>query len=936
MHFRFFVIGFTCALVVVFELASLHPLPILLGWMGVALLILAILWRRINKQTKEPLKASTVNALLDNRAGFFSLRFERGLKTLIAILLGAIIGICYVSWYAFFGLKIDETCFEAPCLIQAKITQPPVWLEPSLGDGKKLRMQLAIEAPLNESKWQQSLFQAPKIQLDWYLKAEQTPEDFGLAHWPQVAERFEMAVKLKRPRGQHNPAGFDYERYLFAKGIQAKGYLKTLPAGDNHQQSFLIRQISPKTAWQQWSKVSGQFLASVHAKTRALFEPSEFGGLYKALVLGDRSGLQSQDWTLWQSTGTVHLMAISGLHIGIIALVGYGLFWGLWKAAFYRVHLINLPIFAKFGALLFASVYAYLSGFSIATERAWLMVVIGALLLLSYRHFQRWSVYFLVLFCVLLWQPTAVLLQGFWLSFIVVALIFISIPFLIHRPWWQSFVLLQLFLSVATLPLLGYFYSAVPVYGFIANLVALPLISFLILPMVFLLSLLNLLLPTDWLIGFFHALDFLMFWLMQWLKWIQTWPYAYPHIALFSMQTVLLFYFGLFAFAIGLAYRQKMMALQSQTDFVKWMQSRRPRKLVRFSKREKSWLRYLQRLYRLEQARNLAESFKTNKKRWQQKFRLPLHIPLLTPLLLAVFGGIWLLFTSQTPTPLDAKQFDLMVLDVGQGQAVVVETKHHRLLYDAGPAWGENIDAAKLAILPFLFSKSISEVDVLLVSHSDNDHAGGLKTLRQNVSIQQALSGQPEKLNAHLPQEENAQKLDQSQMVKFSQCEAGQRWQWDGVDFEILAPLPNWLEQKKLSDNDTSCVLQISTGRSKVVISGDLGKVYEDQLIADLPANSANQTLLIAGHHGSKYSNSAPWLDHWQPDKIAISAGADNRFRLPNQETLQRLSERHIAWWNTACSGALQFRVSEAQIELINQSRVSQAKWYYQPCENFE
>ncbi|WP_178860757.1 ComEC/Rec2 family competence protein [Thiomicrorhabdus cannonii] len=233
------------------------------------------------------------------------------------------------------------------------------------------------------------------------------------------------------------------------------------------------------------------------------------------------------------------------------------------------------------------------------------------------------------------------------------------------------------------------------------------------------------------------------------------------------------------------------------------------------------------------------------------------------------------------------------------------------------------MDGAKLAILPFLRSRGWQAVDLVMVSHSDIDHAGGLARLLQEHKVNEVVSGQPQKVS------QVAQLNPLQQPV--AGCYAGQDWQWDGVRFDVLWPLRNASEAD--TDNDASCVLKACAAEQCVLITGDLSERGEKRLLQQAAAESVRAELLIAGHHGSRYSSSASWLAAVQPKVVLFSSGYHNRFHFPNRETLQRLPPS-VNWYNTACSGGIGFTlggdefVRRADYEV----RKRRQKWYHHRC----
>ena len=240
-------------------------------------------------------------------------------------------------------------------------------------------------------------------------------------------------------------------------------------------------------------------------------------------------------------------------------------------------------------------------------------------------------------------------------------------------------------------------------------------------------------------------------------------------------------------------------------------------------------------------------------------------LPLMLPVLL------W-----QAPRPPEG-QFELLAADVGQGNAVLVRTARHALMYDSGPRFGRDSDAGQIVLVPLLRALDV-RLDTLLVSHRDSDHTGGALALLLMQPQAELLSSIEEghELQAVRP---------------ARRCMAGQRWRWDGVDFEVLHPSPeDYVLVKKT--NAVSCVLRISNGLRTALLVGDIEQPQEARLLAEGVPLKAD--LLLVPHHGSKNSSSAAFLDAVQPPIALVQAGYRNRYGHPAEPVLARYAERHI------------------------------------------
>ena len=310
-----------------------------------------------------------------------------------------------------------------------------------------------------------------RLLLSWRARSG---EDGALAAMPQPGERWTFGVRLRRPHGFVNPGGFDYEAWLLERGIRATGYVRD-PAirgddggGGPMQQVHRIRAV-------------------VRERLLAAMPEGDHGGLLVALAVGEQGGISAQDWEVFRRTGVGHLVSISGLHIALVGLFCGGAVGMLWR----RLPVLALRVPAQkagaLAALTGASAYALLAGLGIPVLRAWLMLAVAVWVLFSGRAVAPSRVLAIALLLVLVADPWAVLSAGFWLSFGAVAIILASVGGRVRaRTGWRGAVRVQLAISVALIPLLLAQFQSFPLLSPLANLVAIPVVSFVITPLVLL------------------------------------------------------------------------------------------------------------------------------------------------------------------------------------------------------------------------------------------------------------------------------------------------------------------------------------------------------------------------------------------------------------------------------------------------------------------
>ncbi len=241
------------------------------------------------------------------------------------------------------------------------------------------------------------------------------------------------------------------------------------------------------------------------------------------------------------------------------------------------------------------------------------------------------------------------------------------------------------------------------------------------------------------------------------------------------------------------------------------------------------------------------------------------------------------------PSGVPDGEFELIAVDIGQGNAVLIRTSQHALLYDTGPSFGVDHDAGQAILLPLLRAMAV-RLDRVLLSHQDADHTGGAAAV----------------LVAH-PQAEALGSVDEAHPLQsvraIRACAAQQRWQWDGVDFEILWP-PSGQVQSGAKPNTRSCVLRIASSSASALMTGDIERKQERELVLSL-GDALRADLLLVPHHGSKTSSSDAFLDQVTPQTALLQAGYRNRYGHPAAEVSQRYAQRGIDVRSTVQCGAI-------------------------------
>ena len=266
-------------------------------------------------------------------------------------------------------------------------------------------------------------------------------------------------------------------------------------------------------------------------------------------------------------------------------------------------------------------------------------------------------------------------------------------------------------------------------------------------------------------------------------------------------------------------------------------------------------------------------------------------------------GFIWVLpmFFILPPKPKEGELW-VTLLDVGQGLATVVRTANHTLVYDTGPRYNPDSDSGNRIIVPYLRGEGIRELDALIITHADEDHSGGAKSVidtRNPKWVMTSMNRDSEALKG---------------AVELMRCDLRDGWHWDGVDFDILHPVKEDYNEERRKTNDLGCVLKIRARGGSILMTADIEKKSELELLAraqDHPQD-LKADVMVVPHHGSKTSSTEAFIDAVNPKLALVPVGYRSRFRHPNAEVMTRYGSvsRHIKILRTDEWGALTLKFS--------------------------
>ncbi|WP_073586256.1 DNA internalization-related competence protein ComEC/Rec2 [Vibrio quintilis] len=624
----------------------------------------------------------------------------------------------------------------------------------------------------------------PKVKL--YSPVQLSPGDIVCFH-----------VRVKPIIGLLNEAGFDSEKYYFGKHIVARLFVEK-------QSDFIV--ITPPS-----------FRIMLYKRIEKLIEYNQYRPLLLALSFSDRNEISSQLWQQLKETGLAHLIAISGLHIGIAYLLGFSFGSVIARTGRY---LLWFPVLI--GGIT-AIAYAWLAGFSLPTQRALCMIGVYLLLQIQQVQVSIAQKYLITLSFLLTLDPFSCVLSSFWLSFL-------SVFFVLYfanqsreelagiRQWIKGHVRL----TICMLPVSALFFGGISILSPLYNLIWIPWFSFVIVPGVFLAIIMSIIEPSM-AIWFWKLTEYLLKPVAFSFDFARySWVYISDHLSMCMLILVLIF---------------------------------------------------------------LIRHLFTRK----------------------IFYLFILLTVGRYVYVLPGRTWQVDILDVGHGLAILIEKNQHYVLYDTGKGWGAG-SIAQSVIDPILHRRGASHFDGLILSHLDNDHAGGRKWIENHWHPVWKRSSQL--LKNYLP------------------CIQGELWVWQGLQFDVLWP-PSLV---KRAYNQHSCVIRITdvTHHHTVMLTGDMTAENEQQIIRQMSALRSN--VLIVPHHGSHTSSTRQFIAQVHPQVAIASTGKDNQWHLPDVHVMQRYESLGIPWLDTGDAGqvSLIFHYDSRRVEIHSKRFSSFSPWYRQ------
>ena len=731
--------------------------------------------------------------------------------------------------------------------------------------------QRASNLPMQDIDGWNSVKNFPKrLSLGWYAPKEfygkPSNKPIDLSNVPELipGQRWHLPVKLKRPRGLMNPHTFDYELWMFMQDLGANGNVRLSKRGALQSKSGKLVEDSYVAFLPMVERVRWYLREKI---MRAFPKETKYAGVLVALVVGDQNAITQEDWQTFNSTGIGHLISISGLHVTMLAGFGGWFAQRLWRRR-------DLPLIVpaqKIGVLfgfMTALIYTFLAGFQIPAQRTMIMVGVVTLALWLGRILRPFDIWWWALFLVLLLNPWAIYTPGFWLSFGAVALILYAMPSDKHRVKpevpdvdWIFFEKIKESLGQACRVQLVVTIGLIPL--------------------------------TLW--------------------WFSQISMISPLANSFAIPIVS---FVVTPFAMLGAFLPSFIG-----DFFLWVAHEVLILMIYPLKMMSEW--------------SWAVAFSSKPSWWAMGISvigvLLATAPgdLLHRLRLRILGlGLCLsLFVpgfSRLGERVNFGDFRALVWDIGQGTAVLIKTKNHYLIYDAGPVSGKGNDPGTRTILPYLRAEGITELDVLAISHRDSDHIGGVESIVNGVVVKEVIGS--------IPEWHPLMSIFESNQVSAKPCQYGDRWEWDGVQFIVWHPDSNVTFESSFHmgrPNELSCVIEVRNDHYSFWLTGDVERFGEGEIVGRLNQDLLEKQALddrikvfMAPHHGSKTSSSLTFINLIVPDWAFAQTGYKNRYNHPHPEIFSRYQNFGINLINTSLTGAQiwNFEGEKMDLELFRNS----------------
>ena len=708
----------------------------------------------------------------------------------------------------------------------------------------------------------------------------------GRGNFPNlsIGDKVSFTGKLRSIRNFKNPGGFDYKKYMAFKEIWGTSYVRG-------KDLTVIKRNSGKGI--------NKTIADARSRISDLIDNTGEGdksAVLKALIIGDRNSISKNLKEAFNRAGAGHILAISGLHIGIVATVAF--FFFKWILSYFKYFLWN-GLTVKVAAILSlfpVFIYGLLSGLSPSTQRAVIMVTIFLMTFLFEREHDPINTLAIAAMIILVVHPPSLFSISFQLSFIAVLAIIYGLSRIriksknrkqvLFQLWKKVylFLLTSLFAILGTLPLLMLYFNQVSFVGLLANLFVVPLIGFIVVP----LGLFSVLLyPVSvygaaWCI---NANSELLAKALDIVVWFSNLPFA-------SIKTVTPTYFEICCYyVLGWAVLNLFGIHYENAG-------------------EKD--KFPGGTHQLYNKVELKKQSTASRRKKVLAVLIVVIIACAADTCYWFYNRFW------------HDDLRITVIDVGQGSSALVEMPEgFNLLIDGGGFSDNSVfDVGARVIAPLLWRKKIKTIDTLILSHPNSDHLNGLLYIAENFNVKRVWANCDtadtigyrkfmeiiKKKAIHLPE---FKEISRTHII-------------NGAQLKLLYPAGDYMDNnRKWSNlNNNSLVIKVEFGSKSFLFPGDIMTKAEKELVA-IAGDDLTSTVLIAPHHGSKTSSSESFVDSVNPEIVIFSSGWRNRYRFPHPSVLKKYKERECRILRTDSQGAVTISTDGQSLEVLPMIAVS-------------
>ena len=721
--------------------------------------------------------------------------------------------------------------------------------------------------------------------------------DLSVGDWVRFNSRIRSLTNFK------NPGGFDYKKYMAFKGIRASAYIKgnRLVAINKHPVGGFFRTI--------------ENARSAFADLIEKSEHTQVQGVLKALIIGDRSQISLETRQAFNRAGVGHLLAISGLHIGIVATVAFGFFqrlltrfkpflWRAWTRKGAAI-LSLLPVFA----------YGMIAGFTPSTQRAVIMVSVFLLTFLFEREQDSLNTLGLAALVILIADPPSLFSISFQLSFTAVFAIIYGFSRVQKRTATAksqikgqgrlrfinkmvSFFLVSFFAVCGSLPLVAVYFNQISLVGLAANFIVVPLVGFLTIPLGLVALFVSPLSTTAalWCIQAGCGILTIALGVVQFFADL---PFAAVKTFTPNLLEIGCFYILCWAL-LNLHREPHFAALKPRSGAGASLKSVSRNFEMPLSSVD-SVLSRFQNIFRGLQFKRISQS------------DLAIAALVLVLVTLAADTCYWMYQRFGYPN------LRVTVIDVGHGSSSLLEFPGGYTMLIDGGGFADNsaFDVGAAIVAPLLWRKKIRTVDTLILSHPNSDHLNGLIYIARNFHVKKVWTNS-EARNT-LGYQSFTEVIANQKIVLPSFADMPRSLWINGVKLEFLYPPQGFLkreEKEKWRDtNNNSLVVKVSMGSTSFLFPGDIMAAAEKELVG-LAGKKLNSTVLIAPHHGSRSSSSTVFLGEVNPEVIVVSSGRKSRFKLPHPTILKKYQHHGYSIFRTDINGAVSLSTDGQQLEI--------------------